>query len=73
MVEAGLATQHWSGKLKAVLSTASINMLLLGGFRGMSPKRIFKIACSEIESESISNILLDLYIGVILTLAVYTY
>ena len=37
----------------------------------MPPKKIFKIACSEIESKGISNILLDLYIEVILTLAVH--
>ena len=48
-----------------------MSILLLGGFGGMSPKKIFEITCSEIESEDISNILLDLYIGVILTLAVH--
>ena len=53
----------------AVLSTASMSMLLLRNL-GACPKKIFKITCTEIESEGISNIL-GLYIGVILTLAVH--
>ena len=44
-------TQHWSGNQKAVLSTTSMqSMVLLGGLE------IRKIACSEIKSEGISRI-----------------
>ena len=34
VVEVDLATQHWSGKSKAVLNIASMSMLLLGGLGG---------------------------------------
>ena len=42
VVEVGLAMQHWSGKLKGVLSTASMSMLLLGDL-GDAPQKILKL------------------------------
>ena len=68
---AGLAIQHWSGNLEGYAYHSQYEHAITRGIQGHAPKKISKISCSEIESESISNILLDLYIGVVLTLAVH--
>ena len=59
IVELGLATQHWSGKSEVYMCLVQLacGACFCREVSGMSPRKLFKNTCSEIEFEGIFKIM----------------